>query len=98
MAEVIKGWSYAPVFLFCMKDGTKLAQLALLAMVLGILGWDNKSTAGDACWTIRVPMLGAGPSWGGVANDGRAPRVQYTIKIFEKGVEISIKWQKKIQI
>lgn len=73
-----------------MKDGTKLAQLALFAMVLACMQWDNISTADVACWTSCVPVLGAGPSRGGVVNDGRAPRAESTIKIIKKGVEISI--------
>lgn len=72
------------------KDGTKLAQLALFAMVLAMLQWDNKSTAGSACWERSVPVLVTGPSGGGVVNDGRAPRAESTIKIIKKGVEISI--------
>lgn len=34
--------------------------------------------------------IGAGPSWGGVVNDGRAPRAYSSVKNSEKGVEISI--------
>lgn len=36
------------------------------------------------------PYFVVGPSWGGVVNDGRAPRAESTIKIIKKGVEISI--------
>lgn len=88
--SLVKGWSYTPVFLFCAKDGTKLAQLALFAMVLGMLQWDNISTAGNVCWAGCVPIFVVGPSWGGVVNDGRAPRAYSSVKNFEKGVEISI--------
>lgn len=79
-------------FFLCLKtkDGTKLAQLALFAMVLACMQWDNISTADVVCWTSCVPVFGAGPSGGGVVNDGRAPRAESTIKIIKKGVEISI--------
>lgn len=70
------------------KDGTKMAQLALLAMDLSILAWDNiyrgASIVFHDSFGLRKCVVKRleGPSMGGVVNDGRAPRGESTIKIF----------------
>lgn len=81
--------------MFCMKDGTKLAQLALFAMVLARMQWDNISTADVVCWTSCIPVLGAGSSWGRVAHNGRAPPARSNVQKSQKGVEISFRDDKK---